>query len=802
MFAETDKSIGRNSIVVEEAYLNKILSVPPMDYETYCGLTEKQDFSRMDLFTLCMLYKSGDSTGQLQTRIKQLMAEGCNDQNPSNFQTLFELAYEYGGRSNGITGFENVRRVIGDIYQEYIEGQTICTAEEKTYLPEDTVEFIRGKSAKQTNGLAKTVFLAGYSAGVVFANPDAYMDMPDILDGSQKQVEIKARISKEEVVEGIKISPGTVVDLIIPQVESIATPTELEKAESDFRSLMGTYYKERIKKVIDGKKLSRRTKDRNLFSVWSLEYEDRFFEQAARLQDPECPVKKKDVQKTASRLGELQLAREVLANDLSTGVIPEDVDFLVKTYLSEQQDDNFPSFESFITEQRRLTTVGEKIERFLEQSAYWKESGRRQVITPDTYQISERQLKQISSINSLYTTYFGYLTNLYNQSVENMEQDEYSRELVSRLEGGLPEPLIPLCRNLMRLRGSIDSLRFDLIPDKNGWFWVGEAQIISGGTPPAILYREAFENVGNLNKPVSEGILPKFIKRIRKFDEEPFLVILYSDRPYSSDISKTTSFAGNKAFEETLRQNGVTVTTAFSSELKRGKTGRLFLKSGDLRDRPITTIYNRADWISEKAVPNLQEQGFNDLLSVVSENGVDIFPQPYPILFGKGVYALLWDKDYEYMLRQGLGNETYNRLRSFTPPTYWVYPGNNSLDLQSVNPTEWIRKGSYEHATRNLVMGPEEPAKLIEAVGADMQNPFSGTIQRYIDSQQPSFRILKRMIGTKGKEIKAWTGGQYRLRVEPTSIDGEICEVFVTGNPERVVHGRENSIMTLATIKD
>ena len=152
MFTEIDKIVGQNSIVVEEAYLNKMLDIPQMDYEVYCGLTIKQDFSREDLFTLCMLYKSNDSTGQLQTRIKQLMSEGCSDGNQANYQTLFELAYEYGGKANGVINFENVRRTVGDIYREFIEKQTLCTDEGRTYLPENTVAFIQEKFGQQKIG--------------------------------------------------------------------------------------------------------------------------------------------------------------------------------------------------------------------------------------------------------------------------------------------------------------------------------------------------------------------------------------------------------------------------------------------------------------------------------------------------------------------------------------------------------------------------------------------------------------------------------------------------------------------------
>jgi hypothetical protein len=154
---------------------------------------------------------------------------------------------------------------------------------------------------------------------------------------------------------------------------------------------------------------------------------------------------------------------------------------------------------------------------------------------------------------------------------------------------------------------------------------------------------------------------------------------------------------------------------------------------------------------------------------------------------------LIWDKESDTLLNEaGISSEQINFLRSCTPETYWVTQETVEKSDVLGNPRAWVRKGSYQHATQGLVMGADYPGDLRRQVLEDIQLPYSATIQRYVESDQPVFRV------PLGENIIG--GKHFRLRIEPTYIDGRLAEIFLTGNPDRLVHGRETSIMSLAKI--
>lgn len=767
------------------------------------------DSTDLSLIQLCELTLGGEVNGSVGKNRDDIFALfyslGDNSRvDPLTMQSLFEQSYNYGlsidqqGYSD--EALETIERLSSLIFSNEFGLPTINETE-SLILPEDTTSDLV-KLCVNNNELAIRVYLRGFCSGVIARN-SSLMETVASLDLNLGIEESKMFLYKRNLVESILSNPTSFLNSLIPDIKSLK---DLENIREVLMNMLPDYIVKRIGNIKKGKSLTKSSKDGKIVSFWAKEIEDPNVIIAEELLSTSKEEARQSKYQVAGYIGELNLMREVLERDISNNNIPLDIDNLINIFLttlevtnSLSKEDLYKEFNEFISSQFNANFVGKRIERYMKGTKYWSLSERSQIVTPDTYEINTRQLRQIERINSTYSKYMQVVVNLYNEAVRNFVSDQRANLLVRKLEGGLVPELIPICRQLMRMKGKTDSLRFDLIPDENGSYWVGEAQIISGGTPPAVLYRNAFESLLNDENYIGRGVLTEFVNKVEREspNETPIVAILYSDRPYSSDISKTTSWAGNLSFIDELRKQGINARYCFSSDIRKGIDGKLYFTDGEYKDVPITTIYNRADYVSPKAVSNLTSKSMQDIIQAIESNDVNIFPSPLPILFGKGIYALIWDPDFEDLLNEKLGKDNLRILRSVTPPTFWI---DKSTNICAIDPAKWIRKGSYSHATMGLIMGIDSPVAFREAVLKDTDNPYSATIQAYVNSAQPRFRVLKKYKLKGGGNIKVWVPEGYRLRVEPTSIDGKLCEVFVTGNKEAIVHGRSSSVMTVSTL--
>ncbi len=733
---------------------------------------------------------------------------------------MYKTLDNHGYAPEDILGIE---KICDRIYTDLLADQEKISGDGTKYLPRKTVgPLVQGLT--RADQKSQTVYLAGLSAGVIFRTSDR-LDFVEALNGQDNPVVFSGAIIqlRDRLLQSLETNPAAVVDRLVPDPTLVESLDTLEGQEKVVKKLLGDYTRERIAPIIDAKKKSmvsqmRPDKTGDMrpikFSDWSLNYEDPYWEQAQRLllESGEPVNNNRVIQKIASRIGQLEIMRTVLNRDLEAGRIPVEINNLILTVTHEEvlrTDEMYGDklelddvLETFFKTQAEADRTGGMIRESLESSVYWQLSGRRQEITPDRYKLTTRQFEQVRFIALVYNDYFAAVTELYTEALARQQKDQRAAALVERLEGGLEPALIPYYRSLMQIGGTIESLRFDLIPD-NGWFRVGEAQIISGGTPPAILYRRAFEQADRAENPVGRGILPAFLERVYAVSDEPLVVTLYSDRPYSSDISRTTSWAGNQAFIKTLNDAGVRAEAAFATDIERRSDGRLVLVDGRYQGEQITTLYNRIDYVSpETAMTNLRSPALQKIHKALKDNNVDMFPRPLPLLMGKGVYALLWDEEFAGLLDDRLGDNRLAQLRSVTPETRWIVPDNRQ-ELEDLDPADWVRKGAYQHATRGLVMGAKNPAAFKQMVQEDLRTPYSAVVQRYIESDAPNFLVKRRLdskYGSARLSPEYWVRESYRLRVEPTCIGNEVCEILVTGNPDRIVHGRENSIMTIAEI--
>jgi hypothetical protein len=779
------------------------------------------DPSPRGLYNQMLSGRSADGIGQLQDGAMNLMLEltytgGAINQSTVN--SLFEASYSYGAQIERMSfdeaGIQLVAAICQEIEQTQFQDLYEVSEEARPYLPEDIGARIwqRNENAgKPRSEVVADIFLSGLAAGILAYSSDQVI-------GSETQISAATTTTTTTQGESLYVRKQKLLleitqapDVLAEVLRGIRTVKDLENIELFINQVFTEYKNKRVTRIEEAKRGSKysytnvvgengsRIYDTRWYGVWDIDYVDAAVEVAQQLlPDPEI-VDKKTMFAIANRLAKVNLFAEVLTNDVRRGEIPTELETLIDAYVLEAGAEE--SLSDFMNEQIDQLPVAVQIQKYMEETAYWKMSKRKQTVTVDRYQITEEQCVQIEDVNRDYLDYMSRLTGLYNVAVTAYDEDEQARLFVDKLEGGLPQELVPYTRRLMRIPGGIDSLRFDLIQDRQGDYFVGEAQIMSGGTPPAILYRQAFESVqseGPDSRFVDEGILNPFVERLYERSEQPVVLILYSERPYSSDISKTTSFAGNSSFEDALRAKGITVSTGFAKDTEVREDGKLYFKEGEFADKPITTIYNRADYVSDKAIANIGSAEMQAIIDLVEQGELDAFPLPLPILYGKGIYAMIWDADFESVLEQELGKELLLRLRQITPRTYWV--DQDFSQIEGFDPKGWIRKGSYQHATQGLIMGADEPEKLLAQLAIDTQKPYSAVIQEYVDSATPTYRVLKKYRIEGGRSIKLIGRSKYRMRVEPTSIKGKVREIFITGNVDRVVHGSEDSIMTVAQI--
>ncbi len=740
--------------------------------------------------------------GQLRRRTEDLLwrasLEGVPTK-PTALDDLFEAGYSYGLQIDRLNLDPELReRVLTEAFGVLPDSLQIESPEGKAYLPEFPVQLIRELTAdSESYNWAKYACQLGLSAGILFSQGNSKSEVVSEESNIPARNELGLPQIREDLLQEAFAKPELLIDALLPGVQSLE---DLERGIFTLKQLLPEYYASRIEKLIQAKKGNKvsYTIDGGYqrYSRWARFWEDPRADIVGMLFPDIDPKNKKEFFARASDLAGIELTAEVLVRDIEKGNIPDELVQIIDSYLFDfmtagDQTPNIAGLIEFIQSQYSLSKQISQIEDYMQATPYWQDSGRRQTITPDRLRVTQEQLREIEEIGTKYADFMQKITRLYSDSLGST--DASRQKLVRKLEGGLPQESVEFLRKISKLSAGkpIGSLRFDLVPCE-GKFYVCEAQLISGGTPPAVLYREAFEEV-DPNGFVAEGVLPAFIDRLKAQSEDPVLAIVYSDRPYSSDISKTTSFAGNRAFKQVLQREGIRVRTVFSNELEKRSDGKWYFKDGKYSDMPITTAYNRTDVVSTNAARLLKDDSYKKIQTAMANGEIDAFPPPMPILFGKGIYALIWDEESRELLNEvGITDQEIEFLKGCTPETYWITQ-ETIRDLNVMeNPQLWIRKGSYQHATQDLVIGADYPDDLIRRVERDVESPYSATIQRLIESDQPAFRIPSKGNITVGK--------RFRLRIEPTYIDGRLVEIFLTGNPDRIVHGRETSIMSLAKI--
>ncbi|MBN1263229.1 MAG: hypothetical protein JW991_02635 [Candidatus Pacebacteria bacterium] len=332
---------------LEEQLLNRTIQVPdePPIFNPKLGL------KRSDLYRLALSRDpsfDGQPAEKLQAVKKALAAIGTS--RSDDVQQLFEKSYGL-GQTIDQQGYDPaiikaIEAVSTLIYLETLFPQEQTTPEGKRYLPQDTVGSLI-KLSSSPAVLAQQVFLAGFSAGVLFRNqdqntmptvaekPDQFL-YPEFLDFLRIKPELKTLFCTY---------PSETSQIFFKNPGAWQSETELSQAEQLSNTCLPIYLTKRVGPIITGKRQTKTLKKPGFFvSWWSIQYEDPYLEIAAKLISPEVRELRNEREvltgfnrrlvKLASRIGRLQLAQEVFVRDLGAENIPIELEDLASQYLA------------------------------------------------------------------------------------------------------------------------------------------------------------------------------------------------------------------------------------------------------------------------------------------------------------------------------------------------------------------------------------------------------------------------------------------------------------------------------------
>lgn len=401
----------------------------------------------------------------------------------------------------------------------------------------------------------------------------------------------------------------------------------------------------------------------------------------------------------------------------------------------------------------------EKVSGYMRQTQYW-DGKERQTITPDFLIISEKSVKQIKEMATLENI---YLQNVIGQYKKDVSTDS-STLLTKYIEGNLKDvQLIKTLQNWCLTTPQMNPVNYfrpDLGVDSNGNFYLCELNIITAGTPPAILYREA-----------QEGLIKKQSLQLPTIgSREYFWELAEQDPQKSLTILGVSPIQSNQEIYEgshkdmcdKLKDLGIDANYARINELEV-KDGKLYLPSSK---KPISTVYWRIPPFQVKTFNELASEQGQLLLKLYREKIIKIMPTPaLPFMNNKALEVIAWDDNFSNMVPRG--------LRSFIPETKWLdkrSPLYKQIANEKVDYRDYVIKKA--RGDGSVTLGKETDFKNFrEMMEIGTRVPMDYVIQKFIPPARIEFRT---------KYGAGWKTRRYYLRVEPTIAVSEIGDIILT----------------------
>lgn len=424
------------------------------------------------------------------------------------------------------------------------------------------------------------------------------------------------------------------------------------------------------------------------------------------------------------------------------------------------------------------------IESILIGSNYWDQTSRQQV-SPDLVGISENLFQQTKKLCELEARFLSNLSASYREGIRGRS----ASPLTNLIEGNFTEsPGMGVLRSWCLAAPDPNFFRLDLGVENCKPF-VCEVNLISCGTPPAMLYREAQTAVARRSQtvPAANGALEYFFDTLAE-EPEPSVTVV-----------GTTPITPSQILYEKSHTDMARMLTDFGINASCCRLLDLAVDGKNLREpggNCVKNVYWFGDPISPDGSSELDSEQGNILLQKYKEDEIQLLAAPlFSLADNKAVDAVVWDNRFKDLVPDG--------LRDFIPQTEVVSQTSEMCKKAIEQDGAWqqfvLKPTISVGGAAGVIIGKEKPRDtFLSALKKTLTIPGSAIIQEFRQSPKIPLRTFE-----NGK----WRAKGYYPRLEPAAAvkngKTEIIDLFFTGRPDtRKVGGASNCVMSTVMIRE
>ena len=426
----------------------------------------------------------------------------------------------------------------------------------------------------------------------------------------------------------------------------------------------------------------------------------------------------------------------------------------------------------------------------LETTSYWSGS-EKQIVTPDVLAINQDLFDRIQGLLNLEAIFLARIFRRYQEDVKSGRRTR----LTAQIEGSLENtPMADILRQWC-LTVPADQLityfrpDLGLTVDKSGKIvpYLCELNIITAGTPPAMLYRQAQEPIF-----FRDSFIPAAPGSTEFFWEKAI-----EQQTASLAIVGVTPLKPNQKLYEKSHTDMARILEGYGIDAKYVRISDLVIEDDQLffpdDKRKVESVYWRIPPFQEETLKELGSSQGQLLLQLYRQGLIQVLPSPFLMFMNnKALEEIVWDPEYRGYVPDG--------LRNFVPETDWVAKGPSTEELLSgrVSWQEFVLKTA--RGDGGVLIGAEtRRQEFLETLEVGLKERYGMIIQKYLPPIQLPFRIR----GSRGQ----WRDKPFYLRLEPTVAvkNGkvQITDLFFTGRYDtRKVGGSNNCIMGIVAKKE
>lgn len=422
------------------------------------------------------------------------------------------------------------------------------------------------------------------------------------------------------------------------------------------------------------------------------------------------------------------------------------------------------------------------VEDILLGSNYWNGTSRQRV-SPDLVGVSGDLLQQTKKLCELEALFLSNLAVAYREDVNGKSTSPLTNLIEGNFAGSTGMDTL---RSWCIAAADPNFFRLDLGVEESRPF-VCEVNLISCGTPPAMLYREAQTAVARRSQtvPAANGALEYFFDKLTE-EPEPAVTVL-----------GTTPITPSQILYEKSHTDMARMLTDFGINASCYRLLDLAIDGKKLREpggNCVKNVYWFGDPISPDGSSELDSDQGNMLLQKYKADEIRLLTAPlFALADNKAVDAVVWDDRFKDLIPIG--------LKDYIPRTEIVSQTSEMCNKAIEQDRSWqqfiLKPTISVGGAAGVIIGKEKPrSTFLAALKSALTIPGSAIIQEFRQSPKIPLRTFE-----NGK----WRVKGYYPRLEPTAAvrngKTEIIDLFFTGRPDtRKVGGASNCVMSTVMI--